>query len=790
MYLSIIILPFLGSLISGFLGRKIGVKGSQLISCLCLFLSAVLSTFAFYEVGLCASPVSINLGNWIDSEIMQVTWEFLFDQLSVVFCIMITYITFLILVYTVYYMEGQPHIQRFFSYLSAFAGFMLILVTGGNYFVLFVGWEGIGIVSYLLISYFYTRIQATKAALLALTMNRLGDMGLSIGFFALFALFGTIDYSTIFSLAPYLNENAITIVALLLFSGAMAKSAQIPLSTWLPGSMEAPTPVSALLHAATLVTAGIFLLLRSSPILSYSSDALLVITLIGSITAFVAGTTALVQNDLKRIIAFSTISQLGYMMVAIGLAQWNIALLHTVLHAFFKALLFLSAGVIIHSLNDEQDIRKMGGLIQFMPFTYAVMLIGTIALLGLPWLSGFYSKDLILELAYGNYQFSSLLAFILGTLTAFLTAFYSVRLINLVYLTMPNAKKNSYLNIHSENLIVIVPLSILALFAIFLGFVASDVVGVGTDFFGNSLFYHPSQLHIIEAEFSLPLYIKLMPTVLSLLGACLAIYLYHFGHYYLSSLTLPTSLACFGKGNISSVELPSFAFLKESKQFASYEAAAPQEKGSFLLEHQKFNTISASNSTNLNRKSGAYEVPLVRGTLQAVSFTTFAQMQIINSYTFFNGKYLLDNLYNNYLISGGLKLGYIISKLLDKGIIELIGPFGLTEGSYSASYNLSKLDTGVITTYALYITLGLISILFILFSPILFIGETHGAMDIQSLGVLESDTLRETLSSVNDSFNFKEKGKEVLTWSTNSHFTLGIKLLILSIFTTFFILSI
>lgn len=353
MYLSIIIFPILGSIISGFLGRKIGIKGSQFISCICLLLSALLSTIAFYEVGLCASPVSINLGTWIDSEIMKVTWEFLFDQLSVVFCIMITYITFLILVYTIYYMEGQPHIQRFFSYLSAFAGFMLILVTGGNYFVLFVGWEGIGIVSYLLISYFFSRIQATKAALLALTMNRLGDMGLSIGFFALFALLGTVDYSIIFSVAPYLNENAITIISLLLFSGAMAKSAQVPLSTWLPGSMEAPTPVSALLHAATLVTAGIFLLLRSSPILSYSSDALLIITLIGSITAFVAGTTALVQNDLKRIIAFSTISQLGYMMIAIGLAQWNIALLHTVLHAFFKALLFLAAGVIIHSLNDE-----------------------------------------------------------------------------------------------------------------------------------------------------------------------------------------------------------------------------------------------------------------------------------------------------------------------------------------------------------------------------------------------------------------------------------------------------
>lgn len=669
MYLSIIILPFLGSIFSGFLGRKVGIKGSQLISCTCLLFSAILSTFALYEVGFCATPVSINLGSWIDSEIMQVSWEFLFDQLSVVFCIMITYITFLILVYTIYYMEGQPHVQRFFSYLSAFAGFMLVLVTGGNYFVLFVGWEGIGIVSYLLISYFYSRIQATKAALLALTMNRLGDMGLSIGFFALFALFGTIEYSTVFSVSPYFNENAITIISLLLFSGAMAKSAQVPLSTWLPGSMEAPTPVSALLHAATLVTAGIFLLLRSSPILSYSSDALLIITLVGSITAFVAGTTALVQNDLKRIIAFSTISQLGYMMIAIGLAQWNIALLHTVLHAFFKALLFLSAGVIIHSLNDEQDVRKMGGLIQFMPFTYTVMLIGTIALLGLPWLSGFYSKDLILELAYGNYQFSSLFAFILGTITAFLTAFYSTRLINLVYLTVPNANKKKYLNIHAENSIVIIPLSILALFAIFLGFVASDFVAMASDFFGSSLFYHPSQIHIIEAEFSLPLYVKLMPTILSILGATIAIFLYHYGNRFLTDWTLPYL--------VSNSSLP-----------------LPLGKGTNSLFNLSF--------TNTNTKT----------TSQAL----WGGSIIISTYTFLNAKYFLDIIYNNYLISGGLKLGYTVSKILDKGIIELIGPFGLTEGSYATSNNLSKLDTGVITTYALYITLGLISILFILFT--------------------------------------------------------------------------
>ena len=690
MYLSIIVLPFLGSIFSGFLGRKVGDTGSQWLSCGSLFLSALFSTIAFYEVGFCASPVSINAGNWIESEIMSISWEFLFDQVSVVFCIMITYITFLILVYTVYYMSGNPHNQRFFSYLSAFAGFMLILVTGGNYFVLFVGWEGIGIVSYLLISYFYTRIQATKAALLALTMNRLGDMGLSIGFFALFALFGSLEYSSIFSIAPYFNESAITIIALLLFSGSVAKSAQIPLTTWLPGSMEAPTPVSALLHAATLVTAGIFLLLRSSPILSYSTDALLVITLIGSLTAFIAGTTALVQNDLKRIIAFSTISQLGYMMIALGLAQWNIALLHTVLHAFFKALLFLSAGVIIHSLNDEQDVRKMGGLIKFLPFTYIVMLIGTIALLGLPWLSGFYSKDLILELAYGKYQFSGLFAFILGSLTAFFTAFYSVRLINLVFFTIPNANKTSYLNIHSEPLNVIIPLSILALFAVFLGFVASDVVGIGSDFFGNSLFYHPSQIYLIEAEFSLPLYIKLFPTILSLFGGSLAFYLYNYNPSFIVNLTYSS------------------------------------------ISDKVISLVS------VNRKI----------------------------YSFLNGKYFFDILYNSYIITGGLQLGYVISKVIDKGAIELIGPFGLTEGSYNASTILSKLDNGVITTYALYMTLGLTSLLFVLFTPYFF--EPLFSPSLDAVSALQS--------------NFAMINELIIN-------IYSIKLLLISIFTTYIIFN-
>jgi len=634
MYLSILILPLLGSIVSGFIGRKIGVTGSHFITCTCLILSSILATIAFYEVGICGSPVSINLLNWIESEFMFISWGFLFDQLTVSMFIPVLYISSLIHIFSIDYMSEDPHNQRFFSYLSLFTFFMLLLVSGSNYFVMFVGWEGIGIVSYLLINFWYTRIQANKAAILALTMNRVGDMGLSIGFFALFALFGSLDYATIFNIAPFMNETSITIIALLLLSGALAKSAQIPLHSWLPGSMEGPTPVSALIHAATLVTAGLYLLLRSSPLLEFSSTALLIITLIGATTALFAATCGLVQNDLKRIIAFSTISQLGYMVMAVGLSQYNVALMHVVNHAFFKALLFLGAGAVIHSFADQQDVRRMGGLLKFLPFTYSVMLVGTLSLLATPWLTGFYSKDLIIELAYGQYSFSGTYAYILGSITAGLTAFYSFRLISLVFLTVPNGSRNIYLNSHETNLSVIIPLFLLSLFSILFGFVFSDLfVGVGSDFFGNSLFIHPNNISLIEAEFSLPIFIKLLPVILSLLGASLALLLYHNNPEFVISLT----------ENI------------------------------------------------LGRKI----------------------------YTFLNGKYLFDVIYNQYIIAGGLQLGYYISKVLDRGVIELIGPYGLSSTLTDSGINIAKLDTGVVTTYSLYITLCLLYLLFLVFAPIL-----------------------------------------------------------------------
>ena len=395
-----------------------------------------------------------------------------------------------------------------------------------------------------------------------------------------------------------------------------------------------PTPVSALIHAATLVTAGLYLLVRSSPLLEYSSTALLVIVIVGASTAFFAATCGLVQNDLKRIIAFSTISQLGYMVMAVGLSQYNVALMHVINHAFFKALLFLGAGAVIHSFTDQQDVRTLGGLINFLPFTYTCILVGSLSLLATPWLTGFYSKDLILELAYGQYSFTGTYAYILGSVTAGLTAFYSFRLICLVFLTVPNGSKQSYINSHESNNSVIIPLFILSLFSIFFGFVFSDLfVGMGTDFFGNSLFIKPNNISIIEAEFSLPILIKLLPALLSLFGASLSILLYH-------------------KSQIIVIELT---------------------------------------ENSIGRKI----------------------------YSFLNGKYYFDIVYNNYIIKNGLQLGYIISKFLDRGIIEMVGPYGLSNNLYQTGNNISKLDTGVITTYSLYITIALLSLLFIVFSPIL-----------------------------------------------------------------------
>jgi NADH-ubiquinone oxidoreductase chain 5 len=518
---------------------------------------------------------------------------------------------------------------------------MLILVAGDNYFVMFIGWEGIGISSYLLINFWYTRIQANKSGIKALTVNRVGDMFLSIGFFAIFWVFGNVDYATVFSVAPFINETAITIIGLLLLIGAMAKSAQIGLHTWLPDAMEGPTPVSALIHAATLVTAGVYLMLRSSPIIEYGPTVLVVITWVGALTAFFAATTGLLQNDLKRVIAYSTCSQMGYLFMAVGLSQYNVALFHLVNHAFFKALLFLAAGAVIHGMADQQDLRRLGGLVNFLPFTYTAILIGSLSLMAFPFLTGFYSKDLILEVALGQYEVSGNVAYWLGTISAVFTAFYSFRLISLTFFTVPNAPKGDYLHAHEADMITIIPLVILSIMSIAFGYVAKDLyVGVGTDFLSAALFQHPDHISLIEAEFGLPLVLKLLPAIGSLFGAFLALYLYH--------------------------SMPAF-------------------------------TISLTD--NVIGKA---------------------------LYKFLNGKWLFDMAYNSYIIGGGLHVGHVISKVIDRGVIEMVGPYGFTSVLTNAGRSVGSYDTGVITSYALYIILGLISFIFLLFAPVLL---QSGAVD-------------------------------------------------------------
>ena len=642
MYLSILFLPLLASMVAGLLGRKLGSSGAQFITISSLAITSVMVITAFYEVGLCASPVYIQLPSWIDSGLLNVSWAFSFDSLSVVMLIPILLVSTFVQIYTVDYMKEDPHNQRFFSYLTLFSFFMILLVTADNYLLMFLAWEGIGVVSYLLINFWFTRIAATKAAVLALTQNRVGDTLLTLGLFSMIWAVGNLDYSTVFSIIPYMNETVTTIIALLLLGGASAKSAQLFLNTWLPHSMEGPTPVSSLLHAATLVVAGIYLLVRSSPILEYSPTALCVITWVGAVTSIFAAASGLLQNDLKRIIAFSTVSQLGYMFMAIGLSQYDVALLHMSSHAFFKALLFLSAGAIIHSLSDVQDIRKMGGLQQFLPFVYSAVIVGSLSLMALPWLSGFYSKDLIIELAYAQYTVSGFTAYALGTITAALTAFYSFRLISLVFLSYPNANRTGYLHIHEASIHVVIPLVVLSLFSIFFGYIFSDLfVGMGSDFLANSVFTHPNNITLIEAEFSIPLMYKLLPSILSIVGAGLAIYFYNISPRFLIDLT----------------------------------------------------------DINILRRV----------------------------YVFLNGKFLLDVILNQLIIAPAMKLGYTVTKVLDRGVIESVGPYGLSSVLTTTGFNISRLDTGIVTSYALYIVLGFISILFIVLLPIFITTTSFGA---------------------------------------------------------------
>ena len=495
---AVIFLPLLGSVVTYF-GKGLGNLFSQIFSCLMVSIAAIISVVIFYD-GL----INNNYGNylifeWINSGNLNVNWSIKIDPLSSIMIMVVTSVSALVHIYSIGYMSQDPHKPRFMSYLSLFTFSMLCLVVSDNFLQLFFGWEGVGLCSYLLIGFWFKRETANNAAIKAFIVNRVGDFGLAISIFIIFLLFGSLNFEEVFSAIPEITNtnliifgvefNAITLICVFLFIGAMGKSAQFFLHTWLPDAMEGPTPVSALIHAATMVTAGVFLVVRCSPIFEYSQFAMNLVAIIGMVTALFAASVALVQNDIKKIIAYSTCSQLGYMFFAAGVGAYHIAMFHLFTHAFFKALLFLGAGSVIHSFQDEQDITKMGGVWKKIPYTMVLMLIGTLALTGFPFLSGFYSKDAIIEFAYLKNTSVGYYASTIGIFTAFLTAIYSWRLFFKTFFGSYNNKSIPIEKTHEAPLIMIIPLIILAIGALFSGYFFKELfIGNNSTFWGESHF--------------------------------------------------------------------------------------------------------------------------------------------------------------------------------------------------------------------------------------------------------------------------------------------------------------
>ncbi len=545
MLILVLLFPLLGFFSGSLFGRYMGV-GTSFITTLFTFLSFATSFSILLDIINTGNVYILNLTEWIYIDSLDLDWSFCFDSLTAVMLVIVTFISTLVHLYSTEYMENDPHLPRFMSYLSLFTFFMLILVTANNFLQMFVGWEGVGVSSYLLINFWFTRIQANKAAIKAMLVNRVGDFALLIAIFTIYFMYNSLNYDIVFALTPLFVDYriilgafeipAIDLICIFLFIGAMGKSAQLGLHTWLPDAMEGPTPVSALIHAATMVTAGVFLISRCSYLFEFSPFTLNIVILIGSATAFFASTTGLFQNDMKKVIAYSTCSQLGYMIFACGLSSYEVGMFHLSNHAFFKALLFLGAGSVIHALSDEQDMRKMGGVRRILPFSYAIMLIGSFALMGFPFLAGFYSKDVILEVSYATFTTYSHFSYILGTMAAFATAFYSVRLLYLVFLANPNGNKAVIFHAHEGTIRMTLPLFLLCILSIFIGYLSKELfIGFGTDFWGPALFISPFKYNMSDIEF-IDTKFKILPLVISLLGASSSYLIYRYGTKFYFSI--------------------------------------------------------------------------------------------------------------------------------------------------------------------------------------------------------------------------------------------------------------
>nr|YP_010439835.1 NADH dehydrogenase subunit 5 [Ophioglossum vulgatum]UTD44881.1 NADH dehydrogenase subunit 5 [Ophioglossum vulgatum] len=640
MYPLIVSLPLLGSFYAGVFGRFPGSKGTAIVTTMRVLFSFTPSLIASYEVALGASACYIKIAPWIFSEMFDASRGFLFDSLTVVMLIVVTPVSSSVHTYSISYMSEDPHSPRFMCYLSISTFFMPMLVTGDNSIELFSGREGVGLASYLSINFWFARLRANRAAIKAMLVNRVGDFGLALGIIGCFTLFQTVDSSILFARVSafsepnyyftFCNHHAITVIRILPFTGAVGKSAQIGLHTRLPDAMEGPTPVSASIHAATMVTAGVSMIARCSPLFEYSPNALIVITSVGAMTSFFAATTGILQNDLKRVIAYSTCSQLGYMIFACGVSNYSVSIFHLMNHAFSKALLFLSAGSVIHAMSDEQDMRKMGGLASSLPFTYAMMLIGSLSLIGFPFLAGFHSKDAISELAYTKYTISGNFAFWLGSVSVFFTSYYSFRSLFLTFLAPTNSFKRDICRCHDAPILMAIPLILLAFGSIFVGYLAKDMmIGLGTNFWANSLPILPKNEIIAESESATPIITKLIPILFSTLGAPVA-----------------------------------------------YNANSPAN--SFLF---------------------------------AFKTSTFGN----RLYCFLNKRWFFDQVLNDFIVRSFLRFGYEVSfKALDKGAIEILGPYGISYIFRRLAKQISQPQSGFVYHYAFATLLG--STIFVTFS--------------------------------------------------------------------------
>lgn len=531
----ILFLPLLAALITGAFGKKMGDITSQTVTSLAMVVAAILSWILLFRTGLGGVTQSILIFKWVEVGDFAFDWRIRVDTLSAIMMLIVTNISALVHIYSVGYMHKDPSIPRFMAYLSLFTFFMLALVTSDNLVQLFFGWEGVGLSSYLLIGFWYKKPSANQAAQKAFIVNRVGDVGFALGIFAIFVLFDSVTFDDIFAASSALSESrmeflgwewrAFDVIGILLFLGAMGKSAQLGLHSWLPDAMEGPTPVSALIHAATMVTAGIFMVCRLSPIFEQTELTRNIIMIVGASTAFFAATVAIVQNDIKRVIAYSTCSQLGYMFFAAGASAYSAAMFHLTTHAFFKALLFLGAGSVIHAMSGEQDMRKMGGARTMIPFTYIMMCIGSLSLSGIPFFAGYYSKDIILEAVWAQHTPLTNLVFWTGIIVAGMTAFYSIRLLILTFHGKPRLEEKVLAYMHEAPLSMTIPLGLLAVGAIFTGIGFYDLfVGDAREAFWQGTLY---TLHDpIEAAHRVPDWVKKLPIFSSILGLFLAWILY------------------------------------------------------------------------------------------------------------------------------------------------------------------------------------------------------------------------------------------------------------------------